>query len=141
MHRHLENLDGQEAQKVLAKEVCELVHGLKEAEKAEFQTQILFEGGLDKFTPDQIEDIFSGDKRYIKLDRSLLFDITVLGASSGLLPSKSAVTKMIKSGGFYVNDKKWASLDRKAVEEGELVNGKILLLRSGKSNYRIVSLE
>jgi hypothetical protein len=76
--------------------VRELVYGLEGAEKAEFQSQILLNGGLDVFSPDQIPD------RFVKLDRGLLSDITVPSrAASGLLPSKLSVNKMIKSGGFY----------------------------------------
>jgi tyrosyl-tRNA synthetase len=140
MQRHVLNLEQQHAQRILAKEVCELVHGKSESERAEFQSQILFDDGLDKFSPEQIAEIFTGDKRFIKLDINLMDDIAALGAASGILPSKSAVNKMIKSGGFYVNDKKWIASQSKVVDPGLLVNGKILLLRSGKSNYRIVCL-
>jgi tyrosyl-tRNA synthetase len=141
MQRHALNLAEQHAQKNLAKEVCELVHGKTESEKAEFQSQILFAGGLNKFSPGEIVEIFKGDKRFIKLDINLMDDIAALGAASGILPSKSAVNKMIKSGGFYVNDKKWIASNSKAVGRELLVNEKILLLRSGKFNYRIVYLE
>ena len=56
-----------------------------------------------------------------------------------MLTSKSAVKRLIKQGGLYLNNIRIDSED-KLVEEGDIVDGKVLLLSAGKKNKMVVRI-
>jgi tyrosyl-tRNA synthetase len=56
-----------------------------------------------------------------------------------LLASKSAVRRLIKQGGLYLNNMRIDSED-KLVKEGDIVDRKVLLLSAGKKNKMVVRI-
>jgi len=135
------------AQRVLAREVVDLVHGVGVGDEMAYITGFLFP------TPDQpFNDHVNADKLIENFKRSgILYkfplskchDIklsTLIADITG--KSKSETRRLIKSGGVYLG------LDRNQVEDPEdvvlfdkdhhLVDGKLMLLRIGKQNYYVV---
>jgi tyrosyl-tRNA synthetase len=72
-------------------------------------------------------------------DQVLKSPLVDLAASTGLLASKSAVKRLIKQGGLYLNNTKIDSED-KLIEESDIVDGKVLLLSAGKKNKMVVRI-
>ncbi|KAL6883246.1 hypothetical protein ACP4OV_010660 [Aristida adscensionis] len=127
-------------QRRLAEEVTRFVHGdegLVEALKA---TEALRPGAQTQLDSQTIEgiadDVPSCSLAYDQVLKSPLVDLAV---STGLLASKSAVKRLIKQGGLYLNNMRIDSED-KLVEEDDIVDGKVLLLSAGKKNKMVVRI-
>ena len=122
------------AQRRLAQEMTDLVHG-KEATKAvELAAQALFGKAelseLDEKTlagarsETTVADIAAGEPRTI-------VDLLV---ASGLADSKGAARRTIKEGGAYVNNQRIESAEWEPSAE-DLLHGSWLVLRRGKKNF------
>ncbi|EMG45745.1 MSY1 Tyrosine--tRNA ligase [Candida maltosa Xu316] len=136
------------AQRVLAREVVDLIHGVGVGDEMAYVTGFLFP------TPDQpFNDNVTADKLISNFKRSgILFSREKPSADeeiklSSLLAevtgkSKSEMKRLIKAGGVYLG------LDRNQIEDPDdvilfdvdnhLIDGKLLLVRVGKQNYYVV---
>lgn len=123
-----------EAQRTLAREMTNLVHGEAATEAVELASQALFGradlADLDEATlasavsETEVLEIGAGDAR----------TITDLLVGSGLVESRGAARRAIKEGGAYVNnerisDEEWEPADT------DLLHGSWLVLRRGKKNF------
>jgi tyrosyl-tRNA synthetase len=128
------------AQKRLAEEVTRFVHGEEGLAEALKATEALRPGAQTQLDAQTIEgiadDVPSCSLAYDQVLKSPLIDLAV---STGLLTSKSAVKRLIKQGGLYLNNIRIDSED-KLVEEGDIVDGKVLLLSAGKKNKMVVRI-
>ncbi|KAJ8491336.1 hypothetical protein OPV22_013057 [Ensete ventricosum] len=127
-------------QRRLAEEVTRFVHGedgLAEALKA---TEALRPGAVTRLDAETIEgiseDVPSCSLVYDQVLNSSLIDLSV---STGLLSSKSAVRRLMKQGGLYLNNKR-VDTEEKRVEQADIIDGKILLLSAGKKNKMVVRI-
>lgn len=127
-------------QRRLAEEVTRFVHGEEGLEEALKATEALRPGAQTQLDSQTIEgiadDVPSCFLPYGQVLKSPLVDLAV---STGLLASKSAVRRLIKQGGLYLNNIRIDSED-KLVEEGDVVDGKVLLLSAGKKNKMVVRI-
>ncbi|KAL0675593.1 hypothetical protein Bca4012_003574 [Brassica carinata] len=128
------------AQMKLAEEVTRFVHGeegLKEAMKA---TEALRPGAETKLDWNLIERIAEDIPTCsLPIDRVSGVSIVDVTVSSGLFESKSAARRMLKQGGVYMNNER-VDDDNKRVEEGDIVEGKGLVLSSGKKNKVVIRI-
>ncbi|OEY25467.1 tyrosine--tRNA ligase [Corynebacterium sp. BCW_4722] len=138
----LERLEGEvaerpfkrEAQRRLAQEMTDLVHGIEAREAVELASQALFGraelGDLDEATLAAAvseTDVFE----FARGDDTNIVDLLV---GAGLADSKGAARRSIKEGGVYVNnervsDEAWTPADE------DLLHGSWLVLRRGKKNF------
>ncbi|XP_010500171.1 PREDICTED: tyrosine--tRNA ligase, chloroplastic/mitochondrial-like isoform X2 [Camelina sativa] len=128
------------AQIKLAEEVTRFVHGeegLKEAIKA---TEALRPGAETKLDWNLIERIAEDiPSCSLPIDRVSGSSIVDLSVSAGLFESKSAARRMLKQGGFYMNNER-VDDENKRVEEEDIVEGKGLVLSAGKKNKVVVRI-
>ncbi|XP_010485586.1 PREDICTED: tyrosine--tRNA ligase, chloroplastic/mitochondrial-like [Camelina sativa] len=128
------------AQIKLAEEVTRFVHGeegLKEAIKA---TEALRPGAETKLDWNLIERIAEDiPSCSLSIDRVSGSSIVDLSVSAGLFESKSAARRMLKQGGFYMNNER-VDDENKRVEEEDIVEGKGLVLSAGKKNKVVVRI-
>ena len=119
-----------EAQRVLAIEVCTLVHGAGEAQKAGETTRALFDrkGGALIAPPDAPSTNLSTSELGLSL-----VDLLV---RTQLCASKGAARRDIDGGGIYVNDERMA--DPALAITVDNVKGGLVLLRKGKKTYHVV---
>lgn len=117
-----------EAKKVLAFEVTELVHGEEEALKAQKASEALFGGKGDADTIPGIEipngELAGGIK---------LLDLLV---RTGLTPSKSEARRAVQQGGVYLNDEKVSDMEL-VITEKDAPDGQLMLQRGKKSFCRV----
>jgi len=132
-----------EAQRTLAGEVTNLVHGETELRRARQASRVMFGEAMDALSIADILDVFD-DVPSSQLDRVLfegdgiaLFDLL---SESGLTGSKGEARRLIRSGGAYVNNVR-RSEESSRVTLGELIDGKVLVLRKGQKNYRLVHVK
>lgn len=128
-----------EAQRRLAREMTNLVHGTDATEAVELAAQALFGRAelrdLDEKTlaasvsETAVAEIKAGEPRTI-------IDLLV---ASGLADSKGAAKRAVKEGGAYVNNERIESDDWEPSSE-DLLHGSWLVLRRGKKNFAGVQI-
>lgn len=128
-----------EAQRRLAREMTNLVHGTEATEAVELAAQALFGRAelrdLDEKTlaasvsETAVAEIKAGEPRTI-------IDLLV---ASGLADSKGAAKRAVKEGGAYVNNERIESDDWEPFAE-DLLHGSWLVLRRGKKNFAGVQI-
>jgi tyrosyl-tRNA synthetase len=118
-----------EAQRTLAREVTSMVHGPDGLAQAERETAALFGGGDEDDAPT------------LELPAAAFANgmaNTEFIAAVGLASSKGEAARLIKQGGFYLNDERVTD-ERGRVTLAHAINGKIRA-RKGQRERRIVKL-
>ena len=129
-----------EAQRVLAREVCTLVHGADETARAEQAAGALFGGDVSGLDERTLLDVFAGapstDLSVGHLDDGgpLLVDLL---AETGLVGSKSQARTTVTQGGAYVNNARQDDVTRR-LTAADLVAGRYVVLRRGKKDHHLV---
>jgi len=138
--RTAEHPERREAHRVLAREVCTLVHGADETARAELAAAALFGGDLSGLDEATLLDVFaeapSTDLPASRLDApgALLVDLL---AETGLVRSKSQARTTVGQGGAYVNNERADDVEHR-VTARDLVAGHYLVLRRGKKDHHLV---
>ncbi len=139
--QHTQNPGARAAHKALARAVTELVHGAQSAEEAIGASQILFGGelgGVSESTFNRIVgEVPTKELGRVELDGAGKPLVELL-VQSELSSSKGQARKDLQGGGVYVNNVRETNPQR-TVGAGDLLFGKHLLLRKGKSNYAVIT--
>lgn len=126
-----------EAQRTLAREVTERVHGVAEREKAEKAANALFGGSLTDIDEATLPEVFketpSGDLEKARLEGDGAGIVEIL-AESGLWKSKGETKRAIQGGAANINNNRVKDWGRK-IRVDDLLYGKFLVLRKGKKDY------
>lgn len=128
------------AQKRLAEEVTRIVHGEEGVKRALLATKGAAPGKDTELNAEVLESI-AADIPFIELQKTdvigqKLIDVLVI---AGLQPSKGEARRLIKNGGVYLNNQK---VDDEAalVQVDDLIEGRLLLLATGKKTKKLVRL-
>ncbi len=133
-----ERPQAREAQRALAADVTDLVHGSEARLRVEDASKALFgRGDLGVLDERSLADAFAE----LPLARVPRRDhpVAELFAASGLVPSKSAARRAIAEGGAYVNNRRIDDEDA-MVGPADLLHGRWLLLRRGRRSLAAVEL-
>ena len=119
-----------DAKKILAHELTELVHGKEEADKAEAGSAALFGGG----------DLSNADIPTVKIEEADYRDgtIDILGilVKAGLCPTRNEARRAVEQGGVTVDDEKVTDV-KTLYSADDLKGGRIV--RRGKKAYKKVT--
>ena len=126
-----------EAQRILAEQATELVHGKAALEAARRISQSLFSGSLESLTESDFEQLAQDGVPGVTLEKSASSLIDALVAAK-LAKSKSEARGFLQSGSVTINGNKADSLDHQFSDEERLF-GRFSLLRRGKKNYALIS--
>ncbi|WP_216206661.1 tyrosine--tRNA ligase [Amycolatopsis aidingensis] len=127
------------AQRRLAGELTDLVHGSEQTRQVIAASQALFgRGELAELEPSTLDaamaEVPTGEVRMS--DQPTIVDLLL---ASGLVDSKGAARRTVKEGGAYVNNVKVAGDDWRPAAEDAL-HGRWLVVRRGKRNTAGVKL-
>jgi tyrosyl-tRNA synthetase len=122
------------AQRRLAHELTETVHGREGVEAAERASAALFGGDLTTLSEGEIGSVYADAP---SSEGSLGTTLLELFAEAFEGGSKSAARRTADQGGAYVNNRQEHELDRPVSEE-DLLAGRSLLLRKGRKRYHLV---
>lgn len=132
-----------DAQRRLAQEVTQMVHGPTAVAKAEKAASVLFGGALDGLEARDIEDIFadvpSSERPLADLAGEGLPVVDLLVAA-GLAQSKADGRRAIQGGGIYLNNQRVEEANQ-PVTTTQSIDGRFLLLRKGRKAYHLVRLQ
>lgn len=138
----LERPEQREAQRRLAQEVIQMVHGPTALAKAEQASQVLFGGELTGLDASDIADIFvevpSNQVAKGELEGGGASVVDLLVASQ-LANSKGDARRSIQGGGIYVNNQRVTEHDQK-VTISQAIEGQFLVLRKGRKQYHLVQV-
>lgn len=118
------------------------MHGERGVEIARASSEVLFGGNVDSsLRSSDFEAIFKGTGCIVELGRDAVVGQTLLsvGAATKLVASKGELKRIFEQGGFYLNNKQIQDQGRK-IEEADLIDSKIVLIRTGKKNYKLVKV-
>jgi len=124
--------------KRLAAEVTKLVHSEAELQKVILASEALF-GGADLATADVntlIEATASAPS--CEVDLTAIPSVPDLLVQLGLATSKGDANRLLKGGGFYINNKQVAADTPAALSADDFLGGRLCVLRKGKRNYATV---
>ncbi len=125
-----------EAQRILAEQVTELVHGQAALQAAQRISKSLFSGDLDALTESDFEQLAQDGVPGLTLEKSVDGLVDAL-AAAGLTKSKSEARGFLQSGSVQVNGVKIDAIDYRFAETDRRF-GRFTLLRRGKKNYAML---
>lgn len=129
-----------EAQRTLAREMTNLVHGDAATAAVELASRALFGRGELR---DLDEDTLAGaltETTVVTLADSSPRTAVDLFVAAGLVPSRGAARRAIREGGVYVNNQRIIEEDWEPGVE-DFLHGRWLVLRRGKKNFAGAKLE
>ena len=131
------------AQRTLARRVTSLVHGEAAMTRAERASELLFREQISELTADEVLDVFEDvpskeltDDRF----RSEGVPVVELLSSTGLASSKSEATRLIRSGGVYVNNQR-VTEERTRLTREDAIDHQVFVLRKGQRQQYLVKLK
>ena len=133
--------DARAAQRALARELTELVHGPDEARGAEEASEALFgRGDLRALDPATLEAALEALPRAEVVSANGIPSVLDLLVQTGLADSRGNARRVLSEGGAYVNNQRVT--DVAAVPaESDLVAGRWLLLRRGKRSIAVAEVK
>ncbi len=135
-----ERPDAREAQRALAHEVTELVHGADAAARAADASRALFgDGDLAALDAETLEAAFADLPRADIGAANGIPPVLDLLVASGLSESRGQARRVVGEGGAYVNNRRVTD-PASAPDRSELLAGRWLLLRRGKRHLAVAEV-
>ncbi|WP_163653387.1 tyrosine--tRNA ligase [Listeria sp. PSOL-1] len=123
------------AQKALASEMTEFIHGKNALKQAIKISQALFSGDVKSLTASEIEQGFKEVPTFEAADEdALLVDFLV---ELGIEPSKRQSREDIANGAIYLNGERTQNLE-KVVKATDRIENKFIIIRRGKKKYFLI---
>ncbi|MBU7470643.1 tyrosine--tRNA ligase [Lactiplantibacillus plantarum] len=122
-----------EAQRRLAEEVTEFVHGKQAVVEAENITKALFTGDVQSLTADEIEQGFKGvPSADVSAEKQNI--VLWLVDATKFEPSRRQAREDIKNGAIRINGEKVTDVEAE-IDPSAAFNGKFVIVRRGKKRY------
>jgi tyrosyl-tRNA synthetase len=135
-----ESPEKREAQRTLARETTAMVHGADELGRAERASTVLFGGSLADASADEILMVFDDvPATELRADELAAYPANALVTHAGLAASKGEATRLIKQGGIYMNDRRVTD-ERSTVTVSDAIGGRVIVLRKGQRERRVVKI-
>ena len=128
------------AQRQLARDITLLLHGQNGLDQAERVTRALFGGDVRDLSASEIEDGFDGAPGgYIskhEIDNAAVtLQSVVIGQD--LCSSAGEARRLVQQGGLYLNGVR-VDDSRRTVTTDDLIDGRVLVLRRGSKDHRLM---
>ena len=120
------------AQKRLAKEVLDFIHGEGAYANAVKISESLFSGNIRDLTSEQIEVAFKGIEAFVAEEGNLVDFLVQFGICS----SKREAREFVTNGSISVNGDKVTDLDFQ-ITKSDAIEQKYVVIRRGKKKYFI----
>jgi len=132
---HQERPERRVAQRALARQLTELVHGRDAADAADAAAEVLFGGDPTQASAEALA-VVRAEVPVTAAELSALDDVVALLARTGLASSNSDARRILSQRGITANGRQ---LDASAtLTPADLLHERYLLLRRGRSTYHLV---
>ncbi|NOT26616.1 MAG: tyrosine--tRNA ligase [Acidobacteria bacterium] len=125
------------AQRELAGAITRLVHGEEAVRLAEAATQALFSGDISAMSVRELLEVFPDVPSSSVSFSNEGWGIVELLASTGVTSSKGEATRLVRSGGVYVNGRRVGDEKHRLVP-GDAVEGQLFVIRKGKRDNFLI---
>ena len=126
-------------QKALAEELTRRVHGEAGLQTALGATQTLFGGSVEGKSAVELETIFKDVKSATLAKAECLGKpVFMVAAQAGMFKSNGEARRMAQQGGLSLNGAK--ADDKRAFADGDFIDGRVAVLRSGKKNHFLLKV-
>jgi tyrosyl-tRNA synthetase len=139
---HCERPEQRTAQKRLAAEVTQIVHGQAALTRVEQATEILFGREISGLSDADLHEIFA-DVPSTALPLTLLeagLPLANLLREGQVCSSNGEERRLIQGGGIYVNNRKYTD-PTTVIDLSHLASETTLVIRSGKKNYYLIQFQ
>lgn len=124
-----------EAQKRLAKEMTELIHGVDAHEQAVRISQALFSGNLKELSVAEMKDAFKDvPSAEVAKEEKNIVDLLI---EAGVSPSKRQAREDVSNGAISLNGEKVTDVAY-IVSGSDRLDDQFLIVRRGKKNYKMI---
>lgn len=141
--QHTANPGARDAHRALAKAVTTILHGEAATQEAINASTVLFGGDPTGLSAATFEELV-GEVPSAALEKARLegagAPLIELLIAAGLSPSKGQARKDMEGGGISLNNQRVADIAR-MVTPSDLLFGRHLLLRKGKRNYAVLTVQ
>jgi tyrosyl-tRNA synthetase len=130
------------AQRRLARELTDLVHGPEETAAAEAASAVVFGADLDDVAPEALA-LLDGELGTTPVPRERLaggLDVVPLLAEVGLAPSRGEARRRLEQGGVYVNNRR-VDPEKATVDLRDVRGGRYVLLGLGRKRHHLLRVE
>jgi tyrosyl-tRNA synthetase len=130
------------AQRALAREVCIIVHGEAETERAAKAGEALFSEEISSLDERTLLEVFAEVPTTTLARETLDSELSVVNTfvDVGLSASRARARDAVTQGGAYVNNKRVESLDA-VIDRSVLLQDRYVVLRKGRRDYHLVRFE
>ena len=128
-----------EAQRTLAREVTGLVHGRDHVDRAERAAAVLFSESVTDASVEDVLTVFADapSTELVVPDEGI--GLVELLSTVRLAASRSEATRLVRSGGVYVNNVR-ATDEKARLKRSDAIGGQVILLRKGRKDQHVVRL-
>lgn len=123
------------AQRELAKELTELVHGKEGLELALKLTDAFFSGNIQELSYEQLEVLFKDANSYTLNEDKNIVDLL---AQSKIAPSKREARQLISNNAIRLNGEVVNDLDF-VVSKQDAIENKLTIVRRGRRHYHVIN--
>ena len=128
------------AQRTLAREVTQLVHGTAAVHEAESVAEKLFKGDLRSMSEGELLQVFSSVPSSQTPYRPEGWLVTDFLASNAVTGSKSEAVRLIKGGGVYINGQRVVD-EKSRVSPEDAMHARYFVVRKGKKDNFLVRVD
>ena len=128
------------AQRTLAREVTQLVHGTAAVHEAESVAEKLFKGDLRSMSEGELLQVFSSVPSSQTPYRPEGWLVTDFLASNAVTGSKSEAVRLIKGGGVYINGQRVVD-EKSHVSPEDAMHARYFVVRKGKKDNFLVRVD
>ncbi|KAF7792328.1 hypothetical protein EIP86_003364 [Pleurotus ostreatoroseus] len=141
MNQHERSPEMRIAQRLLACELTELVHGEQAVNRAQAASKVLFDSDYAAVKTADVLLALKGDPRlqYCELAELLDVPIAKLASKYQLVASNSAAKQLIAGNGLYINNVAVQDNQQK-VQQTDLIDGRLVILRSGSQKQLVLAI-
>ncbi|PCH43644.1 hypothetical protein WOLCODRAFT_138495 [Wolfiporia cocos MD-104 SS10] len=141
MKTHADAPEKRIAQRLLASEVTELVHGKDGLQRALTATAVLYDNDLTSTPAEALIASLRGLPLFHSIPSSDLFALTVpqLAARFKLASSNGAARQLVAAQGLYVNNQP-VSAPQQRLTTADLLDGRLVILRAGKQKQAVIAV-
>jgi tyrosyl-tRNA synthetase len=127
------------AQRELAREVTRLVHGENAVRDAEAAADKLFHGDLRSMSVEQLLEVFPNVPSKTVDFVADGWRLAGLLTDTGVTASNSEATRLIRSGGIYVNDRRVTD-EKERLSPEQAIEGQLFVVRKGKKENFLIRI-
>jgi tyrosyl-tRNA synthetase len=127
------------AQRALARDVTRIVHGETALRDAEAASEKLFRGDIASMSVRELRDVFANVASATIAAQPDGWRVVNLLAECGVTTSNSEATRLIRSGGIYVNERRITD-EKERLTAAQAIEGQLFVVRKGKKEYFLIRI-